>query len=141
MQSPRIKSDAEAAEKLSQYVKFWMRERGMSYPIDLVERADRKGAQISNTKVNTVLLGQYANHRMRLLEAIALGLGRPPEEVFLAALGYPTIAEIPEYKESEAAHLWHTMQQLPPKRRKVYEQFIQMLANEIERTGNKNSDD
>jgi len=129
-----MKSDAEAAEAFSQYLKFWMHERGIQYPIELVDRAARRGAQISNTKVNTVLLAQYANHRMRMLEAIALGIARPFEEVFLAALGYvPALVEHPEYKDSDMAHLWHLLRQLPPKRRKFYERLIQMLTNEVQR--------
>jgi hypothetical protein len=135
-----MKSDAEAAEAFSQYLKFWMRERGLQYPIELVDRAARKGAQISNTKVNTVLLGQYANHRMRLLEAIALGIGRPLEEVFQAALGYvPAPVEHPDFKESDMAHLWHVMRQLSPKKRKFYDRMIRMLANDIERGSDENS--
>lgn len=136
-----MKSDAEAAESLSNYVKFWMRERGMSYPNDVVEAATRKGAQISNTKVNTIILAQYANHQMRVLEALALGLGRPLGEVFSAALGYfPELTEQPEFKESDAAHLWNLIRQLPAKERKVYERYVQMLANEIHRTANKENE-
>ena len=136
-----MNSDAEAAESLSKYVKFWMHERGMTYPNDVVEAANRKGAQISNTKVNTIILAQYANHQMRVLEALALGLGRPLGEVFAAALGYcPELTELLEFKESDAAHLWDSMRQLPTKERKVYERYIRMLANEIHRTANKENE-
>lgn len=136
-----MKSDAEAAESLSQYVKFWMRERGMSYPNDVVEAAARKGAQISNTKVNTIILAQYANHQMRVLEALALALVRPLGEVFQAALGYfPPIAEMSEFKESDAANLWNLMRHLSAKERRPYERYLQMLANEIHRTANKDNE-
>lgn len=133
-----MKSDAEAAESLSQYVKFWMRERGMKYPADLVDAA--RGL-ISNTKINNILLAQYANHQMRTLEGLSIGLDRPLGEVFAAALGYfPALSEMAEFKESDAAHLWNSMRQLPAKERKVYERYIQMLANEINRTANKDNE-
>lgn len=133
-----MKSDAEAAEAFSQYLKFWMVERGISNATEVVDRAARKGAVISYTKVNSILLAQYANHQMRVLEAIALAIVRPCEEVFMAALGYyPALSELPEFKESDAAQLWLLYSKAPSAERKIYKRLIQMLANDIQRTTHK----
>jgi len=134
---PLMKSDAEAAEAFSRYLQFWMDSLGINNR-QLSERAARKGAQIGITKINNILLGLYADHQMRYIEAIAIGIGRPPAEVYCAALGYhPPLTEHPEYKESSMAHLWNLLSDLPAGRRKFYERNLQMLANEIQRESNQ----
>lgn len=133
-----MKSDAEAAESFAQYVKFWTQQQENVVPQTVADRAQKKGAPLSASKVVSIINGLYANHQMRQLEALAIAIQRPREEVFLAALGYsPPLTEYPEFKESDIANLWDLLRQLPHKERKYYERFVQMLANDIKRISNK----
>lgn len=133
-----MKSDAEAAESFAKYLNHHIKIN----PRDVEERAARKGAQVSVSKVNQTLNGLYADHRMRIIEAIALGIGRPPEEVFLAALGYsPALTDDPEFTKSEAAHLWNLVQQLPAGERKFFNRSLRMLVEEAHRRANNLSTD
>jgi hypothetical protein len=135
-----MKTDEEAAETFSSYLKFWLDERGIN-PRQVEELAGRKNAQVSGSKVSSAINGLAADHRMRTLEAISLAIGRPPEEVYLAALGYdPPLSELPEFKESDFAYMWSVYRQLPNGEKKIYKRFVQMLANEIERAANKDHD-
>ena len=135
-----MKSDAEAAETFARYLRFWMDQENLAHQA-VADRAERKGAHISQAKVTSILNGLYANHQMRQLEAVAIAINRPREEVFLAALGYsPPLTEYPEFTQSDIANLWDLMRQLPAKQRKMYEHFVQMLANDIQHAGNKSSE-
>jgi hypothetical protein len=125
-----MKSDAEAAESFARYLKHWIKKNAR----DVEDRASKKGGQVSNSKVTSAINGMYADHRMRILEAIAIGIGRPPEEVFLAALGYhPPLTEDPDFTESEAAHLWRRIKELPLSERKFYNRNLRMLSDEIQK--------
>jgi hypothetical protein len=74
-----VKTDSEAAESFAQYLKFWTEVANDLNPRKVEELADKKGAQVSGSKVSSAINGLVADHRMRTLEAIALAIGRPPE--------------------------------------------------------------
>ena len=134
-----MKSDAEAAESFARYAQFWMDREGL-IPPTASDRAAKRGYQLSTTKIANILNGIYANHQMRQIEAFAIVINRPKEEVFMAALGYALpLTEHPKFTQSHMAQLWQLMEALPARERTVYDRFVQMLADDIQRTSNESS--
>lgn len=119
----------KSRQTLAQYVNQVMLDNGEK-PKDIESRAKRAGHQISDSAIGNIILEKVDNPGIKTLHALALGLGRPVEEVIAAALG-----EMPKeslgYTESEMADFWQVLNRLPAAEQKYYKRTLQMLKRDM----------
>lgn len=117
---------------LGDYVRRVMRENGLDYA-RVSKLADRRGAQIGKSAIQQIVQGSTKNPGIYTVRALALGLGKPVEELIAVALGVPTI-ETNSYKASDFANLADLYRELPlPEQRGFKRYYIQVMEREIRR--------
>lgn len=119
----------KAQQTLAEYVNRVMIDNGEK-PGDVEDRASRAGYQISDSSIGKILLEQTKNPGVHTLKALAIGLGRPIEEVIAASLGELPIESL-GYNQSEFADLWEVYRRLPAAEQKVYKRYLQMLKRDM----------
>lgn len=93
-------------------------------------RAQALGHKISAGYVHNIASGQIDNPSVQLVQALAAGLGRPEEEVFLIFRGKPLTED---YKDSFFATIWNEYRTLPGADQRELRVVLQMLQREIQR--------
>lgn len=93
-------------------------------------RANALGHKISAGYVHNIASGQIDNPSVQLVQALAAGLGRPEDEVFLIFRGKQLVEE---YKDSLFATLWNEYKALPGPDQRELRLVLQMLQREIQR--------
>lgn len=116
---------------LRDYVQRVMREKGLSYP-EVAAAAKKRGGDIGKSTVQQIATGTTTNPGIFTLQALALGLNRPFEEVLASALGTP-LAETNSFHKSEWANVWELSSHLPLTEQRIIKRYLQMLEREIER--------
>jgi transcriptional regulator with XRE-family HTH domain len=118
-------------ESPQEYVNRIMQEQGFTHR-KVAERAKALGHKLSGGYVHNIASGDIDNPTVKLIKALAAGLGRPDDEVFAKFRGQ-TPTESGEYKESLFAALWAEYQNLPAKEQRELRTAIDMLQREIQR--------
>lgn len=125
-------SQAESENPLGDYVRHVMQENGLDY-VRVSKIASSRGASIGKTAVQQIVQGSTTNPGIYTVRALALGLGRPVEEVIAAALGTAFI-DSNNYRSSDFANLADLYRQLPlPEQRGFKKYFLQVMEREIRR--------
>lgn len=93
-------------------------------------RANALGHKISAGYVHNIASGQIDNPSVQLVQALAAGLGRPEDEVFLVFRGKQLTDE---YKDSLFATLWNEYKALSGSDQRELRVALQMLQREIQR--------
>lgn len=93
-------------------------------------RANTLGHKISAGYVHNIASGQIDNPSVQLVQALAAGLGRPEDEVFLVFRGKQLTDE---YKDSLFATLWNEYKALSGTDQRELRVALQMLQREIQR--------
>jgi hypothetical protein len=113
------------------YVNRVMRESGLSH-VRVAERAQKLKHKLSAGYVHNLARGVADNPSVKLIKAVAAGLGRPEEEVFLVFRGKQLTNET-GYGESTFAVLWNEYRGLSTVDQKELRPMIDMLHREIQR--------
>lgn len=116
-------------ESPQEYVNRIMREAGLVHRA-VAERAQALGYKLSGGYVHNIASGAINNPTVKLLQALAVGLGRPEDEVFLVFRGK---AATEEYKDSLFATIWNEYKHLPNGDQKELRVVLNMLHREIQR--------
>lgn len=98
----------------------------------VAKRAGALGYKMSAGFVHNVASGAADNPSVKLIKALAAGLGRPEDEVFAVFRGKP-ISEENSYKEGLFAVLGREYDQLAPRDQKELRPAIDMLTREVQR--------
>lgn len=122
----------ESENPLGDYVRRVMQENGLDY-VRVSKMAGKRGAAIGKTAIQQIVQGSTTNPGIYTVRALALGLGRPIEELIAAALGIqPT--DTGTYKSSDFANLDAMYHQLPlPEQRGFKRYYLQVMEREIRR--------
>lgn len=123
--------ESERRRRFSEYVQTWMLETGLRNPGEVEERSRKRGKKISDALVSKFINQEKGDCNASSLEALADALTRPPDEVFLAWLGRVPAINTKEYKESDAAHVWQLIKNLPRPERNIYIRYLRMLYNDV----------
>ena len=118
-------------ESPQDYVNRILSETGMSH-VRVAERAKAMGRKLSPGYVHNLASGKATNPSIELLQALAVGLGRPEDEVDAVFRGRPLTDEA-AYGESLFAAIWREYDSLPAKEQKELRPTIEMLQREIQR--------
>jgi transcriptional regulator with XRE-family HTH domain len=125
-------TEPELENRLGDYVRRVMQENGLDY-VRVSKIASRRGASIGKTAVQQIVQGSTTNPGIFTVRALALGLGRPVEEVIAAALG-TALVDSNNYKASDFANLADLYRQLPlPEQRGFKKYWLQVMEREIRR--------
>lgn len=117
---------------LGDYVRRVMQENGLDY-VRVSKIAGRRGAPIGKSAIQQIVQGSTTNPGIYTVRALALGLGRPVEELIAVALGTPVV-DTNSYKASDWANLAELYRQLPlPEQRGFKRYCIQAMEREIRR--------
>lgn len=111
------------------YVNRIMTESDLTHRA-VAQRANALGHKISAGYVHNIASGQIDNPSVQLVQALAAGLGRPEDEVFLVFRGKQLTEE---YKDSLFAALWNEYKALPGSDQRELRLVLQMLQREIQR--------
>jgi len=111
------------------YVNRIMTESDLTHRA-VAQRAQTLGHKISAGYVHNIASGQIDNPSVQLVQALAAGLGRPEEEVFLVFRGKQLTED---YKDSLFAALWNEYKALPGPDQRELRIVLQMLQREIQR--------
>lgn len=134
--SDSMKAPHDAAEVFAEYLSYWMKERGMDSRA-VVDKARRLHGSLSDATMHNILSAKPADMMVRTVEVLAETIRRPPEEVFMAKLGY---AKIPPAKEgeiqlSELAYIERRLERMPHgEHRRAIIRFLRMIEKEIDET-------
>lgn len=118
-------------ESPQDYVNRILRETGLSH-VKVSERARARGHKISAGYVNNICQGDADNPSIKLVQALAHGLGRPEDEVFAVFRGKP-LTEETKYGESFFATMWEEFHKLPAAKQREIMPIIEMTLREISR--------
>lgn len=116
-------------ESPQDYVNRIMAESGLTHRAVSL-RAQALGHKISGGYVHNIASGQIDNPSIQLVQALAAGLGRPEEEVFLVFRGKQLTED---YKDSLFAALWNEYKALSGADQRELRVVLQMLQREIQR--------
>ena len=122
-------AEPNESSSLADYVRYWMNEYGLTN-VEVSAAAKRHKKTIGKSTVDDILQGTTGSS-IHKLHALALGLGRPLEEVINAALGEQIIKA--GLKRSELANVDATFQQLTNSDQKIFKRFLEMLDREMRR--------
>jgi len=113
------------------YVNRVMKEAGLTHR-DVAARAQALGHKLSAGYVHNIASGQVSNPSIHLCQALAAGLGRPEDEVFLVFRG-KQLHEENGFKDSLWAVAANEYKKLPLADQRELKPSIQMLLSEIQR--------
>lgn len=123
---------AEPSEfgSLADYVRYWMKEYGLTNE-QVSAEAKRRKASIGKSTVDDIVQGNTKGPSVHTLHALAMGLGRPLDEVVGAVLGEPVNKA--GFKRSEFYNLYDAFQQLATSDQKLFKKMLEMLDREMRR--------
>ncbi len=128
---PELDCPLVLRETPQDYVNRVMKEAGLTHR-DVAKRAQALGHKLSAGYVHNIASGQVSNPSIQLTQALAAGLGRPEDEVFLVFRG-KQLHEESNFKDSLWAVAANAYKKLPPGDQRKLKPSIQMLLNEIQR--------
>lgn len=128
--SQNLMAETPSNNPLGDYVRRVMQENGLDY-VRVSKMASKRGSSIGKTAVQQIVQGHTTNPGIYTVRALALGLGRPVEEVIAAALGIPAL-ETNSYKASDFANLAELYKLLPlPEQRGYRKYWLQVMEREM----------
>lgn len=130
--SANIPSSMKNRESLSEYVYRVMREEEIASATQLQKRASACGENISDSTINNILLGTPSDMRLSTVRALALGLGRPLDEVLAVVIGTPSHKK--GFSESELARIWELQQGLSAEDKQFYTRQLEMIVKDMQAT-------
>lgn len=116
-------------DSLADYVRYWMKENELTN-VQVSAAARRNKKSIGKSTVDDILQGTTGSS-IHKLYALALGLGRPLEEVINVALGETVITG--GLKRSELSGLDASFQQLTNSDQKIFKRVFEMVDREMRR--------
>lgn len=116
-------------ESPQEYVNRVMQEAGMVHRT-VAERAVALGHKLSAGYVHNIASGDVDNPSVKLVQALAVGLGRPEDEVFLVFRGKAPTEGV---RDSFFAMLANEYQHLANGDQKELRVVLKMLQREIQR--------
>lgn len=110
------------------YIQRVMQEHNLS-AAQVAQRASKCSHRLARATVQQMMMGRTENPGIYTVQALAVGLGRPEEEVF-AAFGIGADRPTLDDSEIEAIRLNHA--RLSPERRRQLKPTLKMLSREIQ---------
>jgi transcriptional regulator with XRE-family HTH domain len=126
-----IDCDLVSKQSPQDYVNKVMKEADLTHR-DVAARAQALGHKLSAGYVHNIASGQVSNPSIQLTQALAAGLGRPEDEVFLVFRGKP-LQEEGNFTTGLWAVAANEYKKLPAADQKELKPTIQMLLHEIQR--------
>lgn len=125
----------DAAEIFSDYLNYWMKERGLDSRA-VVKKARGKYGVLSDATMHNFLSAKPAEMMVGTVEALAYAIRRPPEEVFLAKIGrWKRPSSKDEFQSSELAYLEQLLSEMPNGESKRFvTRLLRIAEREIEET-------
>lgn len=119
-------------ETLQEYVRRIMREKGL-LPGDVQRNSKGK---ISDSYVSSILTEQK-NLSVKMLKALAQGLGVPEDEVFDVARGYSRPIDDERFRESLLYMLYEKLKTASPEKQKLIDELIRIALREADEDKSK----
>lgn len=110
------------------YIQRVMRENNLTVA-QVAHRASKCSHRLARSTVQQMMSGRTDNPGIYTVQALAVGLGRPEEEVF-AAFGVGT--EKRSLDDSEIEAIRHNYNHLSPEMRRQFRPTLKMLSREIQ---------
>lgn len=118
------------AESLQEYVVRIAREKELTH-LGIAARAKAKGKKLSSGYVSNIMNGYGPNPSVTILQALAVGLDEPEDDVFAAARG--VVRTVTETENKELSAIGRDLQRLPPSEQKHFKRSLEMIHREIRR--------
>lgn len=116
-------------ETPQQYVNRVMSEEGLTH-WQVAQRAQKLGHKISHGYIHNIARGTVDNPSIKLIQALAAGLGKPEDEVIDVFRGKQLHEEV-GFKNSWFARLWGEYKELNDADQKEMRTVLEMLQREI----------
>lgn len=119
-------------ESLQEYVVRIAREKGLTH-LAIAARAKAKDKKLSSGYVSNIMNGYGPNPSVTILQALAVGLDEPEDDVFAAARGVVRTVTGTGNREPVLSAIERDLQKLPPSEQKHFKRSLEMIHREIRR--------
>lgn len=124
-------SDPKVRKRLAYYVDHWMQQNGRTHAREVEQRAKKLGVGkgVSDANVGKLLTEKEFEPGIYTLRNLAITLGRPPEEMFMVAMGKAELKTNGENEEiTSLAEIYKT---LPETDRPYFKRQIQSMIRDM----------
>jgi transcriptional regulator with XRE-family HTH domain len=123
-------------ESIGTHLKKAREATGMSVPQLMQKIRDEYGKVIGETTIRDTEKDRTPNPSIKVIEFIAIALRLDPLEVISLGLDDPPELE-PGFKVSQFAQLWKSYSKLEKGQRPLYDEFLKMLIERMDRPAQK----
>jgi transcriptional regulator with XRE-family HTH domain len=125
-------SDPKVRKRLAEYVSYWITQNGWTKALDVEKRAKKLGVSegVSDATVGNILNQKEFKFKVSTLYNLAVTLGRPPEELFMLAIGKVPNKDVDE----EIVSLAEIYKHLPESERGYFGRQIKSMIKEMSTT-------